>query len=613
MADKISTKQHKVLLDEALASNVTYKYLEGKNPCRIMLDGNYFNIYIKNLSSAHFSNENVWRAQLPSNDEFIDMKESPIPFIFLGYDMENDVYATWNPNAVKQRLNEVVYVSFYSRLSSQVQSREENRFIRESLNNDGEVLIFPREKLSSYLVNCQTYFPDTSDYVAMGSKRRTEANEAYRALNDSKNLSPFAKYLEQQLLPADQISTYCKIIKYLLNGEFSHNRKDFLACDTIFQYDSAIDRFLLHPEIQELDMQWNNALKEVLSAYIAFLKCQFENQEENEENEEPDDVDTIVTPEDETPSDTEKSDLIDWESPYYKDGLLTKLTNPEILHLIEPVLNTEYKAPIVAVNKIKDFYADKLDLSKMQMKDWLKLINAIDWATAYVLPAPKKETTHRKKTHFLRVTFSDGRVLQHRNSARTFARVIEECYPDLIAEMNIMVAGVNVVMTEQTGKYAGALMPIADGKYFVMTNISTPSKRDILEQIANELELDYKAELVPIEQFVESTLDSDLPSASRKRIRVTFPDGRVIENARVHQTLIDVIEYAGSKQVEELDYNMAGQNIVTNNLSVVKEQTKYKPLSDGYYINTGSSTHDKYKQIQYINHALGLGLKIELI
>ena len=179
--------------------------------------------------------------------------------------------------------------------------------------------------------------------------------------------------------------------------------------------------------------------------------------------------------------------------------------------------------------------------------------------------------------------------------------------------MNIMVAGVNVVMTEQTGKYAGALMPIADGKYFVMTNISTPSKRDILEQIANELELDYKAELVPIEQFVESTLDSDLPSASRKRIRVTFPDGRVIENARVHQALIDVIEYAGSKQVEELDYNMAGQNIVTNNLSVVKEQTKYKPLSDGYYVNTGSSTHDKYKQIQYINHALGLGLKIELI
>ena len=95
----------------------------------------------ENLSSAHFSNENVWRAQLPSDDKFAEMKESPIPFIFLGYDEENDVYATWNPHKVKQRLNEAKYVSFYSRLSAQKAAHDEDRFVRQELNNEGKVSV----------------------------------------------------------------------------------------------------------------------------------------------------------------------------------------------------------------------------------------------------------------------------------------------------------------------------------------------------------------------------------------------------------------------------------------------------------------------------------------
>ena len=610
----LSQKQHKELLDQTLQANVTFKSLEGVIPCRIIIDGNYYNVYIKNLSSAHFSNENVWRAQLPSDDKFAEMKESPIPFVFLGYDEENDVYATWNPHKVKQRLNEAKYVSFYSRLSAQKIAHDEDKFVRQKLNNEGEVLIFPRTKLGSYLVNMQTYFADMSDYVAIGSKRRTEANEAYRELNNAKNVAPYARFLEEN--GCENVTLYCKWLKHLINqNELSHHRKDFLACDTIYQYDAAVKRFMKNEDIAGLDAMAEGCLEDVLKTYVEFLKLKFEEMDdaddaEDIEQEEEAEVEDV---ENETQQSDATDTPADCDIPYYKNGKITKVVNPDVLHKIEKHLNTEYKAPIAAVNILKNYYAEKFEL-QMEFKDWMKLVQDIDWATCYNAPVVQsKKKASRKKSHFLRVTFSDGRVLQHRNSARTFAKVIEECYPDLITEIGIMAAGVNIVSTKLSDKYAGAQIPISGG-FYVMTNLSTSAKRDVLEQIQKELELDYKAELVPIEEFEDSdAFVCDLPSASRKRIRITFPDGRVIQNTQVQQTLVDVVNYADPVLVFALNITMSGNNIITNDPNIVQGENKWKLVEKGYFVNTGSSTSDKHSQIEHINGSLGLGLKVELI
>lgn len=611
----LSQKQHKELLDQTLQANVTFKSLEGVIPCRIIIDGNYYNVYIKNLSSAHFSNENVWRAQLPSDDKFAEMKESPIPFIFLGYDEENDVYATWNPHKVKQRLNEAKYVSFYSRLSAQKVAHDEDRFVRQELNNEGEVLIFPRTKLGSYLVNMQTYFADMSDYVAMGSKRRTEANEAYRELNNAKNVAPYAKYLEEE--GCEDVTLYCRWLKYLINqNEFSHHRKDFLACDTIYQYDAAVERFMKNEDIASLDATAEGCLKDVLINYVDFLKLKFEEVDDADDTGDTEQEEIEVDnndAENDAQHDNAKNVPIDYDTPYYKNGKIKKVANPEVLHMIEQYLNTEYKTPIAAVNILRNYYTAKFEL-QMEFKDWMKLVQDIDWKTCYnVLVVQPKKKASRKKSYFLRVTFSDGRVLQHRNSARTFAKVIEECYPDLITEIGIMAAGVNIVSTELSDKYAGAQIPI-NGGFYVMTNLSTSAKRDVLEKIAEELELDYKAELIPIEEFEDSdAFVCDLPSASRKRIRITFPDGRVIQNTQVQQTLVDVVNYADPVLVLGLNIKMSGTNIITNDSSVVQGENKWKALEKDYYVNTGSSTADKHAQINHINESLRLGLIVDLI
>lgn len=367
MVARLSANDHKKLLKEALMENITFEFLGGSMPCRIMLDKSYFNVYVKGLSSAHLKGcEDVWRAQLPQHEEFDDMKGDSIPFIFLGYDSENDVYATWNPHIVKQRLNNAKYVSFYSRLSGQQEAHDEDKFVRKPLHNDGEVLIFPRSKLNSYLVNFAVYFPDNTEYVAIGSKRRKEANDAYRTFNDSKNLPSFAKYLEEN--GCENLAEYCKLIKTFINQNiFSNHRKIFLACDSIHQYEDAIKHFLQEDDVLPTINQTDIEAEDVLNTYILFL-----SEKMSAEAEMKTDVKAKV--------DNPKKNKVDSD---IKNGKIVKITDTALLHEIEPYLNTEYSTLIPAMLKVKDYYEAKYPNLQMEIKDWMKLISHIDWNNCY--------------------------------------------------------------------------------------------------------------------------------------------------------------------------------------------------------------------------------------
>lgn len=367
MVAKLSANDHKKLLEDTLAENVTFKLLEGTMPCQIMVDGFCFYVYVKTLSSAHLKgSDDVWRAQLPRHEDFETIKTASTPIIFLGYDTDNDVYATWNPHVVKQRLNEAKYVSFYSRLSGQQEAHDEDKFVRKQLNNDGEVLIFPRSKLNSYLVNFVAYFPDNTDYVAIGSKRRKEANDAYRLFNDSKHIASFAKYLEQN--GCNDIAEYCKMIKTFINQNiFSCHRKIFLACDSIHQYEDAVRRFLEEEDVQASIYVTDVNAEDVLDAYVLFL------------------IDKMNEIHDDKPVDEAKKNAVQKQNEELcqKNGKITKITDQELLHQIEPYLNTEYKTTIPAMNIVRDFYQNKYPGLKMEIKDWMNLVTHIDWSNCY--------------------------------------------------------------------------------------------------------------------------------------------------------------------------------------------------------------------------------------
>ena len=107
MNELVEPARLKELLDEVLSKSDAYKHIEGINPCRISFNKIEYYIYIKNITSSAFPNGNadITRIQLPRKELFDSIKESNIPFILLGYDAENDVFSTWDPSFIKERLN----------------------------------------------------------------------------------------------------------------------------------------------------------------------------------------------------------------------------------------------------------------------------------------------------------------------------------------------------------------------------------------------------------------------------------------------------------------------------------------------------------------------------
>lgn len=616
---KISGKVLREIFEESIKDSGTYKRLDDglKNPAHIIFNGVECYVYIKNLSYAYLGNPDVWRAQLTGVDVLNEIKESPAMFILLGYDSDNDVYATWNPHQVKQRIGTASSPSLYSRLSLQQEVGRTGEIKSMVLNNDLEVLVFPNGRLVDVLSNLDQFFPDTSDYVAMGSKRRSEANAAYKKLTNSKKLDEYAKFLLKAGVLPTEVERLCQALKRLFNSNLiSLHRKVFLAHDSLEDYHDAVVEFFNLDDVVEFKEKWGNIFPAVFSSYIGFLQhSQISEYEEPEENEEDEDIEDEIEDEvSEDGSDEQANFAKDWEKAYEDEhGNLTKLMNPELLKMLRPYLDTDYPSLPPCYNIVGDFYAGRYP--KMQLKDWGRLFNGIEWDKCNedgIIPEEIK--TGKKKSHILRVTFPDGFVIEDRNVSKTFAKTIEMCTPDLVKELNIVLAGVDLVSDKVSEQYGRAQHQINDGSY-VMTHMSTEKKREILQYISNSLGLDLKIDKVLIDsgEIVDESPISTQPFklSSRQKIWVQFPDGHISNHARVMQTLVDVVIFAGPERVRDLNIIVCGDNLVTSNLNPTYTKA-YKEVGEGLFVNTASDTKRKYQQIMEINEALGLDLIVRL-
>lgn len=145
--------------------------------------------------------------------------------------------------------------------------------------------------------------------------------------------------------------------------------------------------------------------------------------------------------------------------------------------------------------------------------------------------------------------------------------------------------------------------------------MSTEKKREILQYISNSLGLDLKIDKVLIDsgEIVDESPISTQPFklSSRQKIWVQFPDGHISNHARVMQTLVDVVIFAGPERVRDLNIIVCGDNLVTANLNPTYTKA-YKEVGEGLYVNTASDTKRKYQQIMEINEALDLDLIVRL-
>lgn len=633
MVQKIDRQELQMLFLEAL-NGTDYRFIEGLNPFHILLNGAEYWIYIKNLTSAHFENPDVWRAQLPQRDDFQPIKESEADFILLGYDGDNDVYATWNPIWVKQRLNSTGNVSFYSRLSLQEQASSEKQFKRMELSNEGEVVVFPRKLVKMFFINVQSYFLAEGDYVAIGSKRRPQANEAFKTFTDTANIAEFAKYLADKGMSQVTIGNYCRVVKNLISdGTITKNRKLFYAYDSISEYHLVIPQFVMLDDVRAKNEKWHNLVSAALNAYIDYLQPRQISQNE-------------IEIEHDTKNADEQNESIRVLEDYAGDNLFDYFCSDEAFNQFKEYLShKDYLQSTVKryIRAIELLFDNKVIQSNRRLFDACKSYNEYAGAVEELFKIPEirtlNEHKHREYSASLRqyIAFLCGThtylykenapsTLQNSNPAANNSDIPYET-PNQDWETEFMDASGKLTRIANP-ELLNILRPYLDAEY--------PKKAAAFNAVDNFYgnrfpnmtladwgklmnAIDWSDPYIHRRTTYQNSMvkpipvPTDSPKRSKTHIlRVEFPDGTVFQDRNASETYVKTIKKVDPDLVSLLEISHAGVDIVSKELDSKYAQYQ-KPIGNGWYVMTNSSTSTKCADLQAISDELELDLVVNLV
>lgn len=495
-AKKIDRETLLKLLVNALSQNLgSVRLLKGINPCLVNYNGKEYYFYIKNLSPAQLSNDNpdVWRIQLPIKKEFNIIKKSSNPFLLLGYDGDNDVYTSWNPFWIKQRLNVGKSISLYSRLSLQQEVASKQVAISKELNHNGIVYCFPRKSLPDYIKNIHQYFPKESIYIPIGSriesKKRMEINKdkalkLFDTFASSSNFDVYNDYMHNEaqsrkgtLFSSVTAENYISSIKYVFRKNlFEINKSLFLRYQYLDDYSNAIETLLEIEDINAFNRASHNTLRSALEQYLRMMK-----------KNHPEYV-------------REKSMFKEEKTK------ITKLPS-SLIEKLRPLMNLPEPETYQALTILSDYYGNTYN-DVMGFNDWVKLLEKTKWDVSpqkgNIRKKAKNNNTKQASSNSkdradsttLRITYSsNNRVVCSKSAVQVFEQTIKECYPDLIIEMGIRNGGLDLITREKIPNRPDQ-RDLGDG-YYLTTRSNTGEKARILKRIFNELDIDAKIEIIP--------------------------------------------------------------------------------------------------------------------
>lgn len=584
----------------------------GKNPCHFKYAGQEFYAYIKNLSPAYFTNKDIWRAQLTGTSALEEIKatDDSVMFVLLGYDEVNHVYATWNPYFTKQRIGTASSPSFYSRLSEQnAVGKCINTFKMLSLNNDQEVLLFNANCLPKYLANISDYFED-GEYVAIGSKRRTEANEAFRTWNDLRQIEPLKNYCEQHTGQAFLQDADVTITRFIKEGFFVKHKQYFLKYDSIEQYNQAI-----------IDLGEAGLLDTTQFLHLVFYYRSLIESYPNDEDEE---------------------EIIDWEERNIDgDGKLIRITNPELVEKLREFLySTDYPDHLAAMNVAADFYGEKFP--SMGFADWMKAVKNTIWDAdeARRISIGEQNATETKTKGGKRQMYmiQGHGPFNLRRFILEAVRIFTDTFKDLtyeeIKEIFPERASGNILFIseqefsqkneDQKRRYFhedGEIFADRNGiRFYVSNQWKEPDAMETIMPLLDGYGIAWKkvenddTENTTPQSRPKRTYEKKTDRTSvRLKIYVTMPDGEKINGNNVAGTYCRTITRIGPERIRALNLTCLYTNLIATKDEIPNlPGASYQPVGGGFYVNTHSSTDDKFNWLKKINGLLNLGMTIEM-
>jgi hypothetical protein len=342
--EKIKPETLLILMREVLEQSPDFLYINGTQPFFMSFQDQKFYVYVKNISSAYFSDrDKTTRAQLPIKKEFDSIKSSPYPFIFLGYDGIHDVFVCWNYHIAKERLNVGKSVSFYSRTFFQSEVKE-GEFIRKGLKNGDLPVLFKRSALIEFFKKIDAFFPNdlTSIFNYAGEISNINYEENFKTyLKHKKNLSD------------KSIKNYTNALKSRISEGI---RKYFIpSLESIFFLNNLSILEKINSQLFEkeeyniLNTVGKSMYSSAFDNYISFIKKLSENEELENQNK-----------------------VSDFKEEYFKNGKLLKITDLDLIKEIEPYIMSNRL--LSAAQIVGNYYQDKYP--KMELIDWIKLVKS---------------------------------------------------------------------------------------------------------------------------------------------------------------------------------------------------------------------------------------------
>ena len=96
------------------------------------------------------------------------------------------------------------------------------------------------------------------------------------------------------------------------------------------------------------------------------------------------------------------------------------------------------------------------------------------------------------------------------------------------------------------------------------------------------------------------------------RLKITFADGTVIQERNAAETFVAFVRKVGVERVRSLGLKQCKISLVSNTIDK-KYGDKQKPLGNGWYLMTNTSTQSKLKDIEAIAKAFDIKVKMDVI
>lgn len=139
--------------------------------------------------------------------------------------------------------------------------------------------------------------------------------------------------------------------------------------------------------------------------------------------------------------------------------------------------------------------------------------------------------------------------------------------------------------------------------------VSLSRKRNLFDALEDVVEIKPDPE---VEHTDKKKGGKKVVTNPRTRLRITMPDGLIIEERTAWQSLQKFILRVGVERVRAVGL-IANKIPLVSNTVDKKYKTAQKPLGNGWLLMTCSDTATKRKQILAIAEALGLSINVEIV